>query len=255
MYPQDDFYTKEFEDQMQMVDEFIYKTIQWKQDYSQYYMVGLLTSAHEVIERKAGDCQGQAVTTTSLLLSLGFEAWVVETPFHWWTMVRDEITGHVVFLNVHGSAGTLGNVLPQPIDLVYTRPKDSCTNCPSMFAHNQHPTLYISPPHRSIPLALTGAHIFVRSGWSWSDVSILALLEFTVAYGLGTTVYSSYYQADWNLSRMVKRGVIGTVLGAATMFGVTFWTTVFYPVTILHCIGIGTFALSFLTSDSLQTYL
>ena len=34
-------------------------------------IVGLLTTPAEVIQREAGDCQGQAVTTASLLWALG----------------------------------------------------------------------------------------------------------------------------------------------------------------------------------------
>ena len=58
-------------------------------------MIGLLTSPHDVLSRQAGDCQGQAVSTASMLMAMGYNAWVVETPFHWWTYARENITGKV----------------------------------------------------------------------------------------------------------------------------------------------------------------
>lgn len=250
-----DFYSKQFEEQMSIVDIFIYDVIEWKTDYSQWYMVGLLTSAHEVIERKAGDCQGQAATTASLLLALGIEAWAVETPFHWWTMARDNVTGHIVFMNTHGGGNQYGNVLPQPVDLAYTKPPNSCTNCPYIFSHNQQPSLYISPPHRSIPLALTGAHIYVRSGWSWSDVSLSLLGQYSLAFAALVTFYSSYYLADYDLSRILKRGLLGSCLGVFCVFGISFWTSNFYPVTTMHAVAVGSFSLYYLCSQNTNFWL
>ena len=58
-----------------------------------YGVVGLLVTPYEVLTNGAGDCQGQAVTTASLLMSMGIHAAVVETPFHWWTHAWDRVTG------------------------------------------------------------------------------------------------------------------------------------------------------------------
>jgi len=140
------FYNMSFLDQMSAVDLFILDEIIWKTDYNQYMVVGLLTTPSEVIERMAGDCQGQAAVTSSLLIALGFEAWVVETPFHWWTHCRDPATGDSYNLNVHGHARANGNVVPQPIDLVFTHPSEPCTNCTYMFSHIQNGILYAAPP-------------------------------------------------------------------------------------------------------------
>eukprot|EP00339_Tiarina_fusa_P019707 CAMPEP_0117021994 /NCGR_PEP_ID=MMETSP0472-20121206/16578_1 /TAXON_ID=693140 ORGANISM="Tiarina fusus, Strain LIS" /NCGR_SAMPLE_ID=MMETSP0472 /ASSEMBLY_ACC=CAM_ASM_000603 /LENGTH=184 /DNA_ID=CAMNT_0004727727 /DNA_START=429 /DNA_END=979 /DNA_ORIENTATION=+ len=63
-----------FHEQMWLVDKFIYRTIAWKSDYDQYGMIGLLTSPHDVLSRQAGDCQGQAVSTASMLMAMGYNA-------------------------------------------------------------------------------------------------------------------------------------------------------------------------------------
>jgi len=46
------FYKMPFHDQMNLVDEFIYEQIEWKSDYSQYKMIGLLLTPSEVIQKK-----------------------------------------------------------------------------------------------------------------------------------------------------------------------------------------------------------
>jgi hypothetical protein len=117
-------------------------------------------SPAEVIDRMAGDCQGQAAVTCSMLLAMGFESWVqLATDFicfhschvssnsiicrRWqkhlsigghtraipsvvqrWELEGSQCSFHLTLaqqsLNYHGNAGLDGNVLPQPIDMVYT---------------------------------------------------------------------------------------------------------------------------------------
>jgi len=247
------FYGKlNFVQQMQAVDEFIKDVIIWKSDYGQYGLVGLLTSAHEVIERRAGDCQGQAVTTVSLLLSMGFQAWVVETPFHWWTHAWNNVTGEAYNLNSHGSAGTQGSVNPQPIDLVYTRPPDACTNCSYVDAHNVSPTLYIAPPPLAFAIAMTGAHIFVRSSLTLETVDWWQMLEFGTILGIAVGLYATYWQGDTLLSsRVLLRTLLASIICIGPVFsGLCFWASVYYPVAMMHLVATITFVFTTISSNT-----
>jgi len=132
--PKVTFDTLPFKQRMLVVDEFIKDVVHWASDYNTHMVVGLLLTPHEVLTTMTGDCQGQAAVTSSLLLSMGYQAWVVETPFHWyvsplqspqgltctfrWTHARDPVTGLEYDLNSHGSAGDQGSVTPQAIDMV-----------------------------------------------------------------------------------------------------------------------------------------
>jgi len=239
------------EDKMLSVDVYIGNVINWKESYSLYKLVGLLTTPEETITRMSGDCQSQAVTTASLLISMGFNAWVVETPFHWWTHAEDPATGQGINLNVHGHAGGLGNVLPQPIDLVYTHPTEACTNCPYMFSHNVNSLLYAAPPPRALAIAWTGAHIFVRSGLTLDAISYLQIVLMGLALGTVLTVHGSFVQFDISFPQVLKRWVIGSVLGIGAIYGMAFWATYLYTATILHLLFVISFSFTLLSTDNL----
>jgi len=245
--PPEKFYSMEFHAQMDTVDDFIAQTITWEQDYGRWRMIGLLLTPDEVIQYRAADCQGQAAVTASLLISLGFPAWMVETPFHWWTHARDNLTGVEHNLNSHGHGGTQGNVLPQPIDYVFTHPSIACTNCPYIFSHNTNPSLYVAPPHKAIAIAIVGAHIFQRSGMMWNDVSKAQLTIMGVVVGLIAALYSSYFQGE--VSGLKKRSLFGVIIGLFSMFGMSVWSTILYEVTLLHLQFTLGFMFYYLSSD------
>eukprot|EP01100_Stratorugosa_tubuloviscum_P014382 TRINITY_DN7671_c1_g1_i1.p1 TRINITY_DN7671_c1_g1~~TRINITY_DN7671_c1_g1_i1.p1 ORF type:complete len:478 (-),score=179.54 TRINITY_DN7671_c1_g1_i1:122-1555(-) len=261
--PRDKFSVFTFEEQMLLVDKFIYRNIEWKSDYEQYKLVGLLTTPHEVIERMAGDCQGQAVVTASMLINMGFNAWVVETPFHWWTHAEDKVTGRSYNLNTHGGAGEQGNVVPQPIDLIYTRPKDACSNCSDMYAQNTNTALYTASPIHAFMIAFTGTHIFVRSHLSFEYVNLTTIIAIGLVFGLITGLYATYYQSDFNCSEkfksirtLIKRLIISIILSIVFFScGLIFWTTIYYPAAMIHLVLTGTLLLSFISSDFLNLRL
>lgn len=169
--PRPTFEALPFKQQMDAVDKFIYREVKWKSDQVQWGMVGLITTPTEVLSRPggpAGDCQGQSATTASLLQALGFSAWQVETPFHWWTHARSRY-GEQYNLNSHGNAMGFGSVLPQPIDMVYTSWPPQCTECPYYEAHNKENVLYEAPPHLAFALSFVGSgHMVVRGTFIFS---------------------------------------------------------------------------------------
>jgi len=232
---------------MILVDKFIADTVQWKSDFQTFKVVGLLLTPHEVLTMMAGDCQGQAAVTTSLIIAMGYQAYMVETPFHWWTHAVDPVTGIEHNLNYHGSAGPHGSVTPQAIDMVFTRPPVACENCPIIDAENNVPTYYLANPLLAAAIAWTGAHIFARTPVPWYQFPIEALI-----IALVTAIYATYANYDFGpsgwLSRFGKRLVLSSVFGSLSIFGLWFWTTYYYPVTLLHALGTVSFTFAFLTS-------
>jgi len=251
--PKDLFDSLPFKERMLVVDKFIFKEVHWKSDYQTNGVVGLLLTPHEVLTIMAGDCQGQAAVTSSLLLSMGYQAWVVETPFHWWTHARDPVTGLEYNLNTHGSAGTEGSVTPQAIDMVFTHPAAACENCPEVDAHNQLPTYYMANPLEALTIAWTGAHIFVRTPIpTWQYPAMAVVMSVVVA------LYATYAQYDFSSGwyiRASKRLVLSSVFGSFTILGMWLWTNVYFPVTLLHLLGTATFAFAFCTSDRVNRLL
>jgi len=176
-----------------------------------------------------------------------FQAWVVETPFHWWTHAKNNVTGETHNLNYHGSAGTQGSVLPQAIDMVYTLPPVACTNCSWVDANNNNPYLYVANPLRAFVISWTGGHIFFRSGWGLNQVDwVKNILGIGLALSLIVTFYASYLREDFKLCSLLKRFALSVVLCVGpVMTGLSFWTTIFYPVTLMHLLGLTTFCLYF----------
>jgi len=79
-----------FKERAEKVSEYTTEKIKWRVDYETYGMAGHVATPEQCIQRGEDDCQGQAVTMASLLLNLDFKhVWVVETPFHWYVIVRD----------------------------------------------------------------------------------------------------------------------------------------------------------------------
>jgi len=89
-----DFNSLTFKEKALAVSNFTTENIVWRLDFETYGMSGHVATPTECINRGTDDCQGQAVTMASLLLNLDFKyVWVVETPFHWYVLVRDPDKG------------------------------------------------------------------------------------------------------------------------------------------------------------------
>jgi len=90
--------SKNFTEKAKSVSRFISLKIDWKMDYETYGMSGHVATPAEVLARREDDCQGEAVTMASLLLNSKFNntfpyVWVVETPWHWYVLIRDPAKG------------------------------------------------------------------------------------------------------------------------------------------------------------------
>jgi len=89
-----DYDTFSWEEKMKAAKNYTMEKIVWELDYFTYGNMAHVGTPTQVIQRGMDDCQGQAVVMASLIRSLGFEyVWAVETPFHWWVLVRDPSKG------------------------------------------------------------------------------------------------------------------------------------------------------------------
>lgn len=156
-------------------------------------------------------------------------------------------------MNTHGHAGNLGNVLPQPIDLVFTRLPASCTNCPYNFAYNRHSVRYFAPPSQAFMIAYTGAHILLRSGFDIYSIGLSFFFGLTFALTVLVFLYSEYFRETPSTAPdLAFRFFVSLALSFFSIFGITFWTTIFYPVAILHAVASVSFALNFVPFCSAQ---
>jgi len=78
-----------FRDRLEELNKFVHENIKWTEDIVTRAMAGDLNTPAEAITLGKDDCRGQAVTTVSVLINLGYDAYVVERPWHWYTIVYD----------------------------------------------------------------------------------------------------------------------------------------------------------------------
>lgn len=251
-----------FAKRMWTVDDFIYRTITWKDDLEQYGVLGLLTTPKEVLTRMAGDCQGQSAVTASLLFALGgVQAYSTETPFHWWTWASDLETGEMYVLNAHGSAALDGSVLPQPVDLSYTWHAPRCqvgvdANCTDVTAHNRETLYYMAPPHRALAIAFTGTHEFRRDIVPKIPFGSLPIVGLLVA--VVWAIYATLFQCDFCAMlatsaggwRAVKRAVAAAPACLVGVYGFWGWAYIWYPGLLVQLVVLASYALSYVSGDT-----
>ncbi len=80
--------------------------INYTYDFFQYPGVfDHIPTAEEVLANRQDDCDGIAIVTVSLLVRLGYEAYIAESDSHWWTYVK--IYGEDLNSSIRGQTYTL----------------------------------------------------------------------------------------------------------------------------------------------------
>jgi hypothetical protein len=74
-------------EQLYFVENYTLEKIEFKYLIEVYGVIDYVATPAEVLARNAGDCQSRTVVMTSFLIYLGYDAWAVETPFHWYSRV------------------------------------------------------------------------------------------------------------------------------------------------------------------------
>lgn len=69
--------------------EYIKAKIEWTPDLETQLLAGDVCTPEEAIRSGKDDCRGHAVVTVSILINMGYNANVVEIPWHWYTIVNE----------------------------------------------------------------------------------------------------------------------------------------------------------------------
>ncbi|MFX0101348.1 MAG: hypothetical protein ACFFCS_17370 [Candidatus Hodarchaeota archaeon] len=183
-----------FEDKAQMVTNYSWEIIEWKLDYETYGLAGHVATPTQCIALGADDCQGQAVTLASMLINLGFQyVWAVETPFHWYVVVRDpakgalpqcweknfqtlQESGEILWLNHDGNGSMPSYRWEKPV-LIF----------------NDKETLYPLDPFQTLWECWTATGFFVHEVFPiFRSPDLVFLIGAIFALGMLVTQYTSY---------------------------------------------------------------
>jgi hypothetical protein len=75
---------------------YVKSQIIWKSDIVTRYLAGDVATPEEAIKSAEDDCRGHAVVTVSILINMGYDANVAETPWHWYTIVYHDGNEYLV---------------------------------------------------------------------------------------------------------------------------------------------------------------
>ncbi|MHA1269887.1 MAG: hypothetical protein ACTSPY_08900 [Candidatus Helarchaeota archaeon] len=94
-YNQSQFNNLSIEEKLEIIQDYILYIVPYSYDINNYYVNMHTATPEEVLIRGKDDCQGRSVVTVSFLQYLGYDAWVAETPFHWYTRVFINDTSYI----------------------------------------------------------------------------------------------------------------------------------------------------------------
>ncbi|MFX0200201.1 MAG: hypothetical protein ACFFCW_29125 [Candidatus Hodarchaeota archaeon] len=84
--------------EVNMVEIFTYLRVKHKSDTMQYLTIDHLPTISEVMQTGVDDCDGRAILAATLLISRGYDAWVLANPWHYWVEVFLENDAHLNIL-------------------------------------------------------------------------------------------------------------------------------------------------------------
>jgi len=185
---------------LDILDVFTQQQIVWTEDLITVLMAGDISTPEEAITRGRDDCRGQAVVMASVLIGLGFDAWVVEMAWHHWVMVYDE-NGVEYKLNHDGS-------------------KNKTRQYPIIMMWNDKEIRLMQDPIGWYNALMISSPAFYKYLFTISFGAII----FGPILGIGAALYSSICMGDYsailnknpNARRRLKRRIMfGTILFTA----------------------------------------
>ncbi|TFF90282.1 MAG: hypothetical protein EU548_03825, partial [Promethearchaeota archaeon] len=168
-------------DRLDEINDYIQLKIVWTPDIETQYMAGDICTPEEAITLGKDDCRGQAVTTVSMLIYLGYDAYVVEMAWHWYTIVFDD-DGKEYKVNQYGH---LGNTKQYPILMIW----------------NDEEIIYFSDPYRAYHATMDTSKNF------YDYIFLLGPGVFIVSIILGgvTALYSTICMGDFKRTLAKER--------------------------------------------------
>ena len=239
----DSFSELSFEKRAEAVSNFTLEKVHWVVDYETYGMAGHVATPSQCIQKGKDDCQGQAVTMASLLLNLGdsygfTHVWVVETPFHWYVLVRDPERGEL-------EEGWEINVEKyQETEELLALNRDGRGSMPEwrleevVLIFNDEETLYPVCPFEALFIGWTATGFFYDDVFPVFLTSQVVLLFFAfLLLGIPLAFWSKYMmpqtngkKGDKNTARIVRKVLIRGMILGMLLFGVFFSWFLLQPI-------------------------
>lgn len=180
-----DFASQPLADQLAAVKAWVMREVVWELDFVLYSVAAHVGTPTEALTLGSDDCQGQAVVMASMLLALGFpHVWAVESPFHWWVLVRDPALGPLPAgwersIEAHRAAGAFVEVNRR--GRYNTKPLEKVEEIVLLFSPNE--TLYPRGPLEAFWISVTAGYkfrdtlddAFLGSAWPLLFVAMLVL--------------------------------------------------------------------------------
>nr|MDO8112793.1 hypothetical protein [Candidatus Sigynarchaeota archaeon] len=99
------FRTWSIPNQVNRIHWYIRSIIDYEYDIDNNYVFDHVATPREVLETRKDDCQGISCLIVSLLIYLGYDAWIAECPFHWYVRVfYTNSTNDTTFTDVYRSS-------------------------------------------------------------------------------------------------------------------------------------------------------
>ncbi len=211
------FETWELPDQVRRIFYYIDDLIDYEYDIDNNYVFDHVATPAEVLASGKDDCQGISCVLTSLLIYLGYDAYICETPFHWYVRVYyyDESTHQSAFCDVYRSSS---NTDPFYIfnDVEAYFPQDLFTMINATFSYN-----YIGRKFATIVNGTDGVLDLSVIGSSFPETSIPLWVAWVAIFGvcafLGLLV-SIFLNVPHFKKTSFRRKLISTFIFAVPLF-------------------------------------
>jgi len=173
-----EFYSYPIRTQLDLVNYYTLREIVWQEDMISVLMAGDLSTPEEAIIRGRDDCRGHAVVMASILIGMGYDAWVVEMAWHWYVKVF--YAGNVYNVNQEGS-------------------QNSSKIYPELMMFNNEEIILLQNPWG----IYHGLMISSPNFYGYLEIAGPALIIIVILLGVGAGLYSMVCMGD--LSLVIKK--------------------------------------------------
>lgn len=181
-----------------------------------------------------------------------------------WCVCENRVTYTLLFTF---AAGAYGTVTPQPVDLVVTAFPPLCNTttpgCTVDLAQNQDTILYQLPPWSALANAWTGMHEFKRDIVPPLIENPSLLLVMTGVLAVVSVLHATAFHSDWPWTQpkplqeaawvvILCRLLLASVPCLLAVLGMVFWSSIYYPVCLMHIFAMATVAITGAASITLS---
>lgn len=235
-----EFFNETIDYQARRIYWYVQSLISYEYDIDNNWVFDYAATPKEVLTAGQDDCQGISCTTVSLLIYLGFEAYVCEIPFHWYIRVyyTNETDGQRTFIDLYRSSDD-----PDPFYIFNAThawyPEDFFTTVDMAFGYDYIPRKYEEIVGENLDLSVISDNLpetDIPSQVTWSII-----LVFCVVLGSFMALFSTIPN---NRKEKWYRTLVSTMSNSAFLFlgfySITFvpFSSFLYFALITVCLGV-----------------